>query len=187
MESILAIIILAIGLSMDSFSVSLSNGLSIRNLPFRKSLIIASILAFFHALMPFLGWLSGIGFKDYIEEIDHWIAFVLLSFIGGKMLYEGLTQKFNDTIKDLKISILIVQAIATSIDAFTVGLSFAFFEVNILSSILIISGTTFVFSLLGLFLGKKLGKKIGNKAEIFGGLVLIGIGVKILIEHLFFG
>ncbi len=187
MTSLLSIVIIAIGLSMDSFAVSLSNGMSIAKLSIQKMLLIAFSLAFFQAFMPFLGWLSGIGIEEYIKEIDHWIAFILLFFIGGKMIYEGIFNKDQQSKKTtFKIKVLILQSIATSIDAFAVGISFAFLDVDISEPIVIIGLVTFIFSITGLILGKKMGQKLGHKAEIFGGLVLLGIGTKILIEHLIF-
>jgi len=186
MTSLLSLILVAIGLSMDSFAVSLSNGMSITKLSIQKMLLIAFSLAFFQAFMPLLGWLSGIGIENYIKEIDHWIAFVLLSFIGGKMVYEGFFDKDQQNKETtFKIRILVLQSIATSIDAFAIGISFAFLDVDIIEPIVIIGLVTFIFSIAGLILGKTIGQKLGSKAEIFGGLVLIGIGIKILIEHLF--
>ncbi len=180
------IILLAIGLSMDSFAVSITNGLTIRELNVKRILTISFSLAIFQALMPLVGWFAGIGIEKYIKELDHWIAFILLSFIGVKMIYEGV--KKNDIAKDseLKILTLIGQSFATSIDAFAVGISFALLDVSIVTPILIIGIITFGVSLIGLQLGKYFGKRIGKTVEIFGGIVLIGIGIKILIEHLYF-
>ena len=180
------IILLAIGLSMDSFAVSITNGLTIRELNVKRILTISFSLAIFQALMPLVGWFAGIGIEKYIKELDHWIAFILLSFIGVKMIYEGV--KKNNIAKDseLKILTLIGQSIATSIDAFAVGISFALLDVSIVTPILIIGIITFGVSLIGLQLGKYFGKRIGKTVEIFGGIVLIGIGIKILIEHLYF-
>ena len=185
MISIFSILFIAVGLSMDSFAVSVSNGLSIRNLAINKKLSIAFSLAFFQALFPFLGWLSGIGVEAYIKEIGYWIAFVLLSFIGSKMIYESrFSEKTLNRKDELKWSTLLLQSIATSIDAFAVGISFAFLEINIYYSVLIIGLVTFLFSIIGLYLGQQVGAKIGAKAELFGGALLIAIGLKILIEHL---
>ncbi len=180
------IILLAIGLSMDSFAVSITNGLTIRELNVKRILTISFSLAIFQALMPLVGWFAGIGIEKYIKELDHWIALILLSFIGVKMIYEGV--KKNNIAKDseLKILTLIGQSIATSIDAFAVGISFALLDVSIVTPILIIGIITFGVSLIGLQLGKYFGKRIGKTVEIFGGIVLIGIGIKILIEHLYF-
>ena len=171
---------------MDSFAVSISNGLTIKNISLSRSLIIAFSLAFFQALMPLLGWLAGNGIEAYIQQIDHWVAFILLTFIGGKMLYEGF-QKEEEK-EDFKLSniTLIGQSIATSIDAFAVGISFAVLDYEITLPVIIIGLVTFIFSILGLSLGKLFGKKLGKSVEIFGGLVLIAIGLRILIEHLYF-
>ncbi len=183
---IISIIIIAIGLSMDSFAVSVTNGLTIRDLNAKRIITISFSLAIFQALMPLIGWFAGIGIGRYIKEFDHWVAFLLLSFIGVKMIYEGL--KKNNIAKDteLKILVLIEQSIATSIDAFAVGISFAFLNMSIMTPVLIIGLITFVVSITGLQLGKYFGKRIRKSAEIFGGIILFGIGLKILIEHLYF-
>lgn len=183
----LTIIIIAIGLSMDSFAVSIANGLNLTDLNLKKSIIIASSLAIFQGGMPLLGWLCGIGVEEYIREIDHWTAFVLLSIIGSKMLYEAITDnEEEEKIKTLKISSLIAQSIATSIDAFAVGISFAFLNSSISLPVIMITLVTFLFSMIGLRIGKSVGSKLGKPVEFFGGLVLIAIGIKILIEHLYF-
>lgn len=181
-----SIVLIAFALSMDSFAVSVANGLTIKKLNLKKILIIASALAFFQALMPLLGWLLGIGVNDYIKEFDHWIAFVLLSFIGGKMIYEGLTKNENEKETELKILTLFSQSIATSIDALAVGISFACLNLSITTPVAIIGVVTFGVALTGLYLGKFFGKKLGKSVEVIGGIVLIGIGLKILVEHLFF-
>ena len=183
---IVSIILISIGLSMDSFAVSVTNGLTIRNLNTKKVLTIASSLAFFQGLMPLIGWLAGIGIEKYIKELDHWLAFLLLAFIGLKMIYEAIIKKEDKKKTELKILTLLGQSFATSIDAFAVGISFAILNFSILTPVLIIGAITFGFSLVGLKLGKYFGKKIGKSVEIIGGIVLIGIGIKILIEHLYF-
>ncbi|TLX76220.1 manganese efflux pump [Labilibacter sediminis] len=184
METI-SVILIAIGLSMDSFAVSVCNGLTITKLNMKKVLAISFSLAIFQGVMPLLGWMAGIGIEKYIKEIDHWIAFLLLAIIGIKMIYEGLQK--NEEVKncDLKIVTLIGQSIATSIDAFAVGISFALLDISIIVPVCIIGLVTFIFALVGLHIGKYFGRHVGNKAEIFGGIVLIGIGIKILIEHLY--
>ena len=136
--------------------------------------------------MPLLGWYSGIGIEKYIKEIDHWVAFILLGIIGIKMLYEGFSQSEDSKVSELSSITLLAQSISTSIDAFVVGISFALLGWSIIKPIIIIGITTLIFSLIGLYVGKILGKKAGKSATIIGGLVLIGIGAKILIEHLFF-
>jgi putative Mn2+ efflux pump MntP len=181
---VFSIILIAVGLSMDSFAVAISNGLTIINLDKKKSLIIAVSLAVFQAVMPFIGWFAGLKVEKYIEEFDHWIAFGLLLFIGLKMIVEAFYEN-EDNKSELNFLRLIAQSIATSIDALAVGISFAILKMEILIPVFIIGVVTFIFSLLGLQLGKFLGKKFGKYVEIFGGLVLIGIGVKILFEHLY--
>ena len=182
----ISIIIIAIGLSMDSFAVSVSNGLMINQLTIRKALIISFTFALFQGFMPVIGWFIGIGIERYIKEIDHWVAFILLCIIGFKMLYDN--RKPNDEIKalELKPIVLIAQSISTSIDAFVVGIGFALLGWAIITPALIIFITTLVFSLIGLQIGKYLGNKVGKSATIIGGIVLIFIGTKILIEHLCF-
>jgi len=182
----ISIILIAIGLSMDSFAVSVTNGLTITNLTIRKILTISFSLAIFQGLMPLLGWYAGLGIEKYIAEIDHWVAFVLLGIIGIKMVYEGFHKNENANVFELRPITLLAQSLATSIDAFVVGISFALLGWAIIKPILIIGVTTLIFSLIGLQVGQYLGRKAGKSATIIGGLVLIGIGTKILIEHLYF-
>jgi len=183
---IISITLIAIGLSMDSFAVSLTNGLTIKTLNVKQILIISFVMAMFQALMPLVGWFAGIGFEKYIKEFDHWVAFILLSFIGVKMIYEGLKKNDVEKNTELKIFTIIGQSFATSIDAFAVGISFAFFNFSIIKPILIIGLVTFIFSIIGLQVGKYFGKKIGRYVEVLGGVMLTSIGLKILIEHLYF-
>lgn len=183
---LLGIVLIAIGLSMDSFAVSIVNGLMMPKLRFGKAVGIALSLAFFQALMPYIGWYAGSVIESQIKSIDHWLAFLLLAFIGLKMIYESRKQKLKVTgVKSLKLSTLIGQSIATSIDALAVGVSFAFLEIDIYISIIIIGIVTFLFSMIGLKLGKTIGYKTKSKVEVFGGILLILIGIKILLEHLF--
>lgn len=183
--SLLELILFAIGLSFDTFAVSVTAGYVTNNIRFLQASKVAVVLGLFQALMPVLGWFLGINVRDFIEEFDHWIAFALLAFIGIKMIYESLKKEENQ--KDINIFkplILIGMALATSIDAFVVGVSFALMEVNIWTAILIIFITTYLFAMLGMLIGKKAGKWFGKKMEIIGGLILIGLGLKVLIEHL---
>jgi len=182
----LSILVIAFALSMDSFAVSVANGLTIRDLNPKRILIISFSLAFFQALMPLIGWLAGLGISEHIKEYDHWIAFILLSFVGGKMIYEGLTKNGEEKDTELEILTLLSQSIATSIDAFVVGVSFALLNLSIVAPVIIIGTVTFGVSLMGLYLGKLFGKKLGKSVEVIGGIVLFGIGLKILLEHLFF-
>ena len=183
---ILLLFLLALGLSIDSFAVSVSNGLSIKRLPWIDKLVISFSLAIFQALMPLIGWYAGIEIVSYIEKIDHWIAFILLAFIGLKMIYESFSKEKIEKREVLKKSTLIAQSIATSIDALAVGVSFAFLDMPIITPVIVIGLVTFIASIIGLQIGKYIGIRFGKYIEIFGGLVLIGIGLKILIEHLYF-
>ncbi|RLD67471.1 MAG: hypothetical protein DRI84_02400 [Bacteroidetes bacterium] len=183
---ILIILLIALGLSIDSFVVSVANGLTIKNISLLDKLIISFSLSVFQALMPLIGWYAGIGISEYIKNFDHWIAFILLVFIGLKMIYESFSKNEHKENNKLKITTLIAQSIATSIDAFAVGISLALLNVGIAIPVIIIGIVTFFASILGLQLGKYIGIRFGKYIEIFGGLVLIGIGVKILIEHIYF-
>lgn len=172
---------------MDSFAVSISNGLTIQDLNAKRVLTISLSLAFFQAVMPLIGWFAGLGIEDYIKEIDHWVAFILLLLIGSKMVVEGIRKNAVERDSELRIMTLIGQSLAASIDAFAVGISFALLNQSIMLPVLVIGMVTFGFSLVGLYLGKYIGKRLGKAVEVFGGIVLIGIGTKILIEHLWFG
>jgi len=180
------IVFIAIGLSMDSFAVSLANGLTIEGLNTKKVFLISFSLALFQALMPLFGWFLGRSIEGFIQEIDHWIAFILLFSIGMKMIYESFSKTEENSTSELKPSVILVQSFATSIDAFAIGISFAILNISIVTPILIIGGVTHGFSLIGLQLGKYLGKRVGKYVEIFGGIVLVGIGIKILVEHIYF-
>jgi len=180
---ILTIVMIALGLAMDAFAVSVSSGITIKELKPRHGAKIALFFGGFQALMPILGWLLGIGFKDYIEKYDHWIAFVLLGFIGAKMLKESMDDDCEYISDPLQNKVLFMLAIATSIDAMAVGVSFAFLKASILSSSLIIGAITCVICFGGVYLGNRCGCVFKKKAEIAGGVVLMLIGFKILAEH----
>jgi len=182
---LISIILIAIGLSMDSFAVSIVNGLMMPRLRFVRALGIALVLAVFQAAMPWLGWFAGSIIEAQIKSVDHWLAFILLSLIGLKMIYDSRKEEKVKKIESLKFSTLIGQSIATSIDALAVGVSFAFLEIDIYQSIVIIGVVTFLFAMIGLKLGKSIGHHTKNRIEAFGGILLILIGLKILIEHLF--
>lgn len=184
---IFTILLIAIGLSFDTFAVSVSSGLALPNINFRNAVRIAIVLAFFQALMPLAGWFAGTGFSKYVKDFDHWIAFGLLVLLGGKMIYESFRNGNEESVfNPLDLKVRITMAIATSIDALIVGISFAFLEFRILISTLIIGMVTFIVSMLGMLFGKKVGARLGRRMEIVGGLMLIAIGLKILIEHTFF-
>lgn len=178
------IIVIGIGLAMDAFAVSVCKGLSMKKFIWKSAIIIALYFGIFQALMPVLGYFLGSTFSAFVQSVDHWIAFILLAIIGGNMIKESNDdeeEKRNDKV-DFKTMILL--AIATSIDALAVGVTFAFFEVNLLLSISIIGIITFILSILGVVIGNKFGDKFQNKAELTGGIILIIIGLKILLEHL---
>lgn len=182
---IFTIILLAIGLSFDSFAVSVCSGLNLPHIRFFQAAKIAIFLAVFQAFMPLIGWLVGNSMKSLIEPVDHWIAFGLLILIGGKMIIESFTSAGTREIKNpLHIRVILILSLATSIDALAVGFSFSTILSNIMPVVFIIGLITFIASMLGILLGKKTGPKVSRYAEILGGLILIFIGTKILIEHL---
>lgn len=175
------------GLSMDAFAVSITNGLCGTNLKRRTMFWIALCFGVFQGLMPTAGFFLGKAFEVYISAVDHWIALVLLGYIGGKMLFDALTEKAEEKAYLLTVKLLLMQGVATSIDALAVGVSFAALpDVRILPAALLITGVTFALSLVGVGFGTKVGQKLGNHAQFVGGLILIGIGVKIFAEHVFF-
>jgi len=183
---VLEIILIAIGLSMDAFAVSVTLGLSVKKPSVKEVLIPGIYFGFFQALMPFIGYFAGISFAGKIQNYDHWIAFALLGLIGGKMIVEGFSKKEKQVNENpFRFTNMFLLAIATSIDALAVGMTFSFFEVNIFSAIIIIGLITFCISLGGVKVGNLFGTKFRSKAEFFGGAVLILLGLKILIEHLF--
>jgi len=158
-----------------------------REIRFKQAVIVATSLAFFQALFPVIGWYIGEAVKDLISSVDHWIAFVLLAFIGGKMIIEGTKENGSLTnFNPFKLSVLIGLSIATSIDALVVGLSFGFLNMPILYAALIIGFVTFVASMLGMLFGKNISAKRSHQSLILGGVILISIGVKILIEHIWY-
>lgn len=181
---ILELLIIAVGVSMDAFAVSICKGLSVRSLRPRHTLSVALWFGGFQALMPLAGYFLGVGFADYVSEFDHWIAFVLLAIIGGNMIKESLDKDTCEMDPDFSFKTMLMMAIATSIDALAVGVSFAFLKVNIWTAILVIGLTTAAFSGVGLKLGNAFGCRYKSKAELAGGIILVLIGLKILIEHL---
>lgn len=180
--------LVAVGLSMDACAVSICKGLGMRKLNIKQAIVIALFFGVFQALMPVLGWFLGVQFQEYIVSVDHWIAFVLLAFIGGKMLWDAFHESDDAcTCEDRKLDIkeLFMLAIATSIDALAVGITFAFLQVDIVPAVILIGVTTFILSLVGVVVGNKFGARYEKPATIVGGIVLILIGLKILLEHLF--
>jgi putative Mn2+ efflux pump MntP len=181
----LDILLISFSLAMDCFAVSIAAGSTTNKPKILDSLKIGLFFGLFQALMPLIGWFIGFSFKEIIENIDHWIAFLLLAAIGIKMLYEAFKNKDNRKKNDItRMPVLLILSVATSIDALVVGISLPLLNVPLYLAIILIGSFAFLFSVTGYFLGRKIGKVIGNKAEILGGLILIGIGIKILIEHL---
>jgi putative Mn2+ efflux pump MntP len=194
---LLEIFLIAVSLSMDAFAVSITIGMTSQDLKLPKTLIPGTYFGFFQALMPAIGFFAGVFFADKISFLDHWIAFALLAFIGGKMIKDSFAGRGSQAGQDsspndkaaaysLGFTKMLVLAIATSIDALAVGITFSFFQINIIVAALLIGITTFVISTLGVHAGKIFGNKFQSKAAFIGGAVLIAIGAKILIEHLFF-
>lgn len=182
---IFELFLIAVGLSMDAFAVSVCKGLSTRQLKPKHYLIIGAWFGGFQALMPTIGYLLGSTFEKYITNYDHWIAFILLSFIGGNMLREGFSKETEEANSSFGFGTMAVLAVATSIDALAVGITFALLpDVNITTAVMFIGCVTFILSGIGLKVGNVFGLKYKNKAEIAGGLILILIGIKILLEHL---
>lgn len=185
----LTVFLIGISLAMDAFSVSITNGLCIKNVRIKDAFLIAFFYGVFQFLMPLAGFFLASFLGKYIMAVDHWIAFVLLFFIGLKMISEAkekLNEKCNGEEFELSFKVLTLQAIATSIDALAVGVGLGALKIPLLSSCIIIGIITFVLCFAGVFIGKKAGDIFKGKAEILGGIILIGIGLKILIEHLFF-
>ena len=181
--------LLGIGLAMDAFAVSVCKGLGMRRLNKKQTLIIGLYFGGFQALMPFVGWLLGSQFEKYITSIDHWIAFILLGIIGGKMIVESVKpDKEDDEVKEmdapLDLKEMFVLAVATSIDALAVGITFAFLDYPIVEAITIIGISTFFISIGGVYVGNFFGNKYEKKAEFAGGLILVLLGVRILLTHL---
>lgn len=177
------LLILAVALAMDSVAVSIAIGSKYKKLLLPKIVLIAAVFGFFQGVMPLVGYLIGISFAQYVQAYDHWIAFVLLVGLGTKMLYEAYKNEFDEEVTDLSNKTLITLAIATSIDAMAVGVTFVFLQTDIMIAAGVIGLVTFVLCLAAVYVGKKLGSFLESKAEILGGLILIGLGFKILLEH----
>lgn len=182
---IITTVLIAFGLAADAFAASITSGIKIKHLKIKNALMIATFFGFFQAFMPLIGWLLGRSLKGLISEVDHWVAFGLLGFVGCRMIYEsihsGTTKK---ELNPLNMYVLLMLSFATSIDALVVGISFAFLQNYIATLVVSIGAVTFVLSFIGVFIGNRFGNWFNNKIEIVGGLILICIGVKILVEHL---
>ncbi|MGN0416038.1 MAG: manganese efflux pump MntP family protein [Agathobacter sp.] len=188
MAVFIELFLIGVGLSMDAFAVSVCKGLAMNKVNKKQAVMIGLYFGGFQALMPLIGWFLGVRFQKYITSVDHWIAFGLLVFIGGKMILEAVRDSEVQEIgeKDLPLDYkeMFVLAVATSIDALAVGITFAFLDTPIIEAIAIIGCTTFLLSILGVVVGNFFGTRYKKKAEIAGGIILVLIGLKILLEHL---
>ncbi len=179
------ILLIAVGLSMDAFAVSISSGLNLDRFRLGYALKIAIFFGGFQAVMPIVGFAAGLSVRDFIAGIDHWIAFALLAFIGAKMIFDALFgRKGVPRTNGHSLATLLALSVATSIDALAVGISFSFLDIGIVLPACIIGIITFLISLAGVVIGRKAGNRLESKAEVLGGIILIGIGLKILLEHL---
>ena len=182
--SLLSLFIIAVGLSMDAFAVSICKGLAMQKINLRKAGIVGLWFGGFQALMPFIGYLLGSQFEQYITTIDHWIAFVLLGLIGASMIKESLSKEEECANDSLDCKTMFLLAVATSIDALAVGVTFAFLQVEIVPAVSFIGIITFTLSVVGVKVGNIFGTKYKSKAELAGGIILVLMGIKILLEHL---
>lgn len=183
---LIELFLIAVGLSMDAFAVSVCKGLAMPKCTFKKAAIVGLWFGGFQALMPAIGYILGAQFQEAIASIDHWIAFVLLALIGGNMIHEALDNDEEEADASLDVKTLFLLAVATSIDALAIGITFAFLKVNIIPAVCFIGIVTFIISFAGVKIGNVFGARYKNKAEIVGGVILILLGLKILLEHLGF-
>lgn len=182
--SFVELLLIAISLSMDAFAVSVGKGLGMKKIKIKDAVIIGIWFGGFQGLMPVVGYLLGVQFQDKITAIDHWIAFVLLALIGANMIREALSQEEEQSDASIGMKSMFILAVATSIDALAVGITFAFLQVSIVPAVVTIGITTFILSLIGVKVGNLFGIRYKAKAEIAGGTILILLGLKILLEHL---
>jgi putative Mn2+ efflux pump MntP len=180
----ITILLVALGLAMDSFSVSIANGLATKTFKTTNAIKISAFFGFFQGIMPLIGWYAGIHIIDLISEFDHWIAFFLLTFIGSKMICESIKGESQKLICSLSLKMLLTLSIATSIDALAVGLSFSILSFSIPTLSLATGVITFLLSFFGVYIGGRFGRLLKNRVELLGGIILITIGLKILLEHL---
>ena len=182
---LLSLFVLAVGLSMDAFAVSVCKGLSMQRITLKKSAIVGLYFGIFQAGMPLAGYLLGVSFQDRITRIDHWIAFILLGIIGVNMILEAVKKDDGEEINaSLDFRTMSLLAVATSIDALAVGVTFAFLKVDVVPAVAFIGAVTCVLSMMGVKIGHVFGAKYKSKAELAGGIILVGLGTKILLEHL---
>ncbi len=182
----ITLITCAVGLAMDAFAVSICKGLALKKIDIKKQVLVGAWFGGFQGLMPLIGYLLGKSFEQYITSIDHWIAFILLGFIGFNMIHESMEQNSCEECGDASLDpkSMLMLAIATSIDALAVGITFALIDVNIVLAVILIGSITFILSMTGVKIGHVFGMKYKSKAELAGGIVLILLGLKILLEHL---
>ena len=180
----LIMVLVALGLALDSFSVSVTNGLAGRGFEVRRAFTIGAFFGGFQALMPLIGWLAGAHFVSLISGLDHWIAFLLLTIIGGRLILEALRRSPQTPLSSLRIGALLTLSIATSIDALAVGLSLSILQLPIVATVIVVGLITFALSVLGVYIGGKIGRLVSHRVGILGGLVLIALGMKILADHL---
>lgn len=183
---LIELFLIAVGLSMDAFAVSVCKGLAMPKCTFKKAAIVGLWFGGFQALMPAIGYILGAQFQEAIASIDHWIAFILLALIGGNMIHEALDNDEEEADASLDVKTMFLLAVATSIDALAIGITFAFLKVNIIPAVCFIGIVTFIISFAGVKIGNVFGARYKNKAEIVGGIILILLGLKILLEHLGF-
>ena len=183
---LIELFLIAVGLSMDAFAVSVCKGLAMPKCTFKKAAIVGLWFGGFQALMPAIGYILGAQFQEAIASIDHWIAFVLLALIGGNMIHEALDNDEEEAGASLDVKTMFLLAVATSIDALAIGITFAFLKVSIIPAVCFIGIVTFIISFAGVKIGNVFGARYKNKAEIVGGVILILLGLKILLEHLGF-
>lgn len=181
---VIELLLLSVGLAMDAFAVSVCKGISMKKMDWKKATIIGFYFGGFQALMPTIGFFLGAAFQNLITSIDHWIALALLVFIGGGMVKESFDDDSENKNDDVSFKTMIVLAVATSIDALAVGITFAFLNVNLVLAVSLIGISTFILSIAGTKIGNRFGDKYKSKAELVGGIILVLLGVKILLEHL---
>jgi manganese efflux pump family protein len=183
--NVFSIVMVSIGIAMDAFAVSISSGVVLKKqFNIKNVLKIGLIFSVFQALMPLIGWVFGSSFSSYIETLDHWVVFILLAVIGIKMIYDSFDEEKKQTSQPMKTKMLMGLALATSIDALAVGLSFAFLEVSILFLVICIGTITFLLTAIGVMIGNFSGERLKKKAGIFGGILLLLIGTRVLLDHL---
>ena len=178
------ILLIGISLAMDAFAVAICKGLALKKINIKNCIIVGIYFGLFQGIMPIIGFILGISFQEIITKVDHWIAFVFLSVLGINMIKDSLSKEHEALDNLVNFKTMFGLSIATSIDALAIGITFAFLNVNIISSSIIITITTFIISIIGVIIGNKVGNKFEKKAEFLGGIILLIIGIKILLEHL---